>query len=149
MIAFRNRQNGLAVASFALAAGLAANLAAAAGPTERSASGPAGQAAAEIEARYQRERTHCLAGLTHQDRADCLREAAAARAEARRGLLADPTPPSEYLENALQRCKALPETDRAECEARVRGEGTVKGSVESGGIYRETRTLLPPGSSGK
>ncbi|MCM5571289.1 hypothetical protein M6I34_12295 [Burkholderiaceae bacterium FT117] len=144
MIAFRNRQNGLAVASFALAAGLAANLAAA-GP---SAAAPDARAA-EIEARYQRERTFCLAGLTHQDRADCLREAAAARAEARRGLLADPTPPSEYLENALRRCAALPEADRADCEARVRGEGTVEGSVESGGIYRETRTLLPPGSSGK
>ena len=29
------------------------------------------------------------------------------------------------------------------CEARVRGEGQVQGSVEGGGILRETVTLIP------
>lgn len=108
----------------------------------------AGPAASEddIEAKYQRDRTLCLTGLTHQARSDCLREAAAARDEARRARLGNGQPPSEYLENALKRCQRLPEADRADCEARVRGEGTQRGSVESGGIYRETRTLLPPGS---
>lgn len=108
---------------------------------------PARSATADgIEAKYQRDRTLCLTGLTHQARSDCLREAAAARDEARRARLGNGQPPSEYLENALKRCQRLPEADRADCEARVRGEGTQRGSVESGGIYRETRTLLPPGS---
>ena len=107
----------------------------------------AGPAASEddIEAKYQRDRTLCLTGLTHQARSDCLREAAAARDEARRARLGNGQPPSEYLENALKRCQRLPEADRADCEARVRGEGVQRGSVESGGIYRETRTVLPPG----
>jgi len=106
----------------------------------------ASSTADDIEAKYQRDRTLCLTGLTHQARSDCLREAGAARDEARRARLGNGQPPSEYLENALKRCQRLPEADRADCEARVRGEGTQRGSVESGGIYRETRTLLPPGS---
>lgn len=138
MNAFRKRALGLAAAWCASAGLLGALPALAADPSQ-----PAGTPA-DIEAAYQRERALCLSGLTHQERADCLREAGAARAEARRGLLKDPAPPSQYMENALQRCRALPDADRADCEARVRGEGTVRGSVEAGGIYRETRTLLPP-----
>ncbi|TXL64738.1 hypothetical protein [Zeimonas arvi] len=108
---------------------------------------PAGNATADgIEAEYQRNRALCLAGLTHQARSDCLREAGAARDEARRARLGNGHPPSEYLENALKRCLRLPDADRSDCEARVRGEGAQRGSVESGGIYRETRTLLPPAS---
>jgi len=97
----------------------------------------------DADEQYQRDRTLCLTGLTHQDRADCLREAAAARDEARRGRLADEQGPTQYLENALLRCRSLPADDRADCEARVRGEGTARGSVEAGGIYRETVTPVP------
>lgn len=98
---------------------------------------------ADADAKYQRDRTLCLTGLTQQDRADCLREADAARDEARRGRLADEEGPTQYLENALLRCRALPAADRADCEARARGEGTVRGSVEAGGIYREKVTPVP------
>ena len=137
MHAFRNPASGLAAALLAATGAFWAAPAAAAGPAA---------SADDIEAKYQRDRTLCLAGLTHQARSDCLREAGAARDEARRARLGNGQPPSEYLENALKRCQRLPEADRADCEARVRGEGTQRGSVESGGIYRETRTLLPPGS---
>jgi hypothetical protein len=132
------------------ASGLAAALLVSAGTFWTAPAAAAGAAASEddIEANYQRDRTLCLTGLTHQARSDCLREAAAARDEARRARLGDGQPPSEYLENALKRCQRLPEADRADCEARVRGEGTQRGSVESGGIYRETRTLLPPSTGG-
>lgn len=98
---------------------------------------------ADADAKYQRDRTLCLTGLTHQDRTACLREAAAARDEARRGRLADEEGPTQYLENALLRCRPLPADERADCEARVRGEGTVRGSVEAGGIYREKVTPVP------
>lgn len=135
MHAFRNTAGGLAAALLAAGAFLA---------TPVAATGPAASEE-DIEAKYQRDRTLCLAGLTHQARSDCLREAGAARDEARRARLRDGRPPSEYLENALKRCQRLPEADRADCEARVRGEGVQRGSVESGGIYRETRTVLPPG----
>lgn len=103
----------------------------------------AGARQADVDAKYQRDRTLCLTGLTHQDRADCLREAAAARDEARRGGLADEEGPTQYLENALLRCRRLPADDQADCEARVRGEGTARGSVKAGGIYREKVTPAP------
>ena len=101
---------------------------------------------------YQQERAACLSGRTHQDQATCLREAGAALEEARRGRLA--TPNTDYMANALQRCEVLPAGDRADCKARVAGYGSQSGSVEGGGIYRETVTRsvqLPPpavGSSG-
>lgn len=99
--------------------------------------------------RYQQERAACLSGRTNQDQATCLREAGAARVEARRGGLN--TPSADYMANALQRCNALPVPDRADCKARVAGYGTQSGSVEGGGIYRETVTRsveTPPPTMG-
>ncbi len=89
---------------------------------------------------YQQERAACLNGQTHQDRATCLKEAGAARGEARRGRLTDNA--SAHEQNALMRCRALPAADREDCVRRVRGEGTVSGSVGTGGIYRETTTTI-------
>lgn len=97
-----------------------------------------------IEATYQRDRTHCLAGMTHQARTDCLREAGAARDTARRRQLDSGAPPGAYAENALKRCERLPQEDRTACEARIRGAGSTRGSVESGGIYRELVVPAPP-----
>lgn len=110
--------------------------------------GASAQVGSDAEARYRQERALCESGLSPQDRAACLREAAAARAEARRSQpghgLGDA---ARYLENALARCKPLPPEDRADCEYRVHGGGTTRGSVEEGGIYRETvtREVAPPG----
>lgn len=111
------------------------------------AAAPAG-AAAQAQARYEKERAACIAGATGQAQSTCLREAAAARAEARHGAL-DGTPSSTYAANALERCRPLPDADRAACEARMRGAGTVTGSVEGGGILRElvVRQVRSPGSS--
>ncbi|MCW7541568.1 hypothetical protein OOT46_27565 [Aquabacterium sp. A7-Y] len=100
------------------------------------------------EERYRAERAACESGWSHQDKATCLKEAGAARGEARRGRLESKG--AAYERNALARCAPLPAADRADCEARVRGEGTVRGSVESGGIYKETVTreipAAPPAS---
>lgn len=100
---------------------------------------PLTASAADTSNAYQQERAACTSGSSHQDRATCLREAAAARGEAKRGHLTDST---SYDENALARCNALPPADRQDCAKRVHGQGVVSGSVESGGVYRETTTTV-------
>lgn len=104
----------------------------------------AGQPPRDSAERYDADRALCISGLTHQEREDCLREAAAARQAARRGQLQDDGDEAEYRRNALRRCERLPEQFREDCIARMRGEGTMtEGSVEGGGIYRERRELIP------
>ncbi|MFA7505800.1 MAG: hypothetical protein WCZ28_13960 [Burkholderiaceae bacterium] len=101
-----------------------------------------GGGAADSPQGYEADRALCISGLSHQEREDCLREAAAARQAARRGQLDDGD--AEYRRNALRRCDALPPQAREDCLARMRGEGTmIEGSVEEGGIYRERRELIP------
>ncbi len=51
--------------------------------------------------------------------------------------------PSQYMRNALVRCESLKGDDREDCVARIRGGGTVSGSVEAGGLYRELVTVIP------
>ena len=92
---------------------------------------------------YQIDRVACLAGKTHQDRATCLREAAAALQEARRGRLDDGR--AEFERNRLARCEKQPLEDREYCVRRMKGEGITSGSVEGGGIYREL--VVPVGPS--
>lgn len=79
-----------------------------------------------------------------QDRAACLREAGAARQEARRNGLTSASP-SDYERNALARCGLQPMADRPACEARVKGTGmsSTEGSVLGGGVIRETVTPIP------
>lgn len=88
--------------------------------------------------RYQRESAACGAIRAHDARANCLSEASTRYAATR------PSAPGESPEalarNALQRCTALPEAERSDCIARMQGQGTTRGSVEAGGIYRELAT---------
>lgn len=101
----------------------------------------AGTGATESPQGYGSDRALCISGLTHQERQDCLREAAAARQAAQRGQLDDGD--AQYRSNALRRCEALPQQARDDCLARMRGEGTMlEGSVEEGGIYRERREII-------
>lgn len=95
-------------------------------------------AAIEARAVYERELAVCKRGQSNQDRATCLREANAAFAEARRGGLTGDA--ATFPANALRRCEALPAPDRKDCVARMRGQGTTRGSVAEGGIYRELVT---------
>ena len=101
----------------------------------------AGGDLAEAQARYQQDRAACISGQTHQDRATCLREAGAALQQAKRGGIGDDQ--SAYEQNRLIRCDRLVAGDREDCLRRMHGEGTVSGSVEGGGIYRELRTTVP------
>lgn len=121
---------------------LAGALLASTGAAMAAATAPA---SSDAISRYRQERAACLSGQTSQDRATCLREAGAALQEARRGGV-EPTP--TYAANALRRCEPLPDPDRADCVARMKGAGSVSGSVEGGGIVRElvTRETLPADS---
>jgi hypothetical protein len=90
--------------------------------------------------RFEREQARCMSGQSQQDRASCLKEARNAYAEARRGRL-DNGQQAAHDANATQRCERLPADQKADCVARMRGEGTVSGSVEGGGLYREKVTV--------
>ena len=95
---------------------------------------------ADARQRYEAERARCMSGQSQQDRATCLREAGAALEESRRGGLA--TPKGALPQNAIARCDAQPPADRAACVARVQGAGKTEGSVEGGGVIRETETKV-------
>jgi hypothetical protein len=105
-----------------------------------------GRGASDARARYQQERAICESGQSHQDRATCLREAGAAFEQARRGALDDVQ--AQYQQNALIRCNPLPPEERTACQARMQGQGTTRGSVQEGGIYRELVTRESPSQSG-
>ena len=98
-----------------------------------------------IDARYAAERQACLDGRTGQDTATCLREAVAARDQARQGKLDNGESAADLLRNALARCAPVAEAERGNCERLARGEGQSSGSVAGGGVIREitTRTVGP------
>ena len=99
------------------------------------------KAAAPSAAQAQREREACLSGKSGQDQAACLKEVGAAREEAKRGGL--DSGQGQLASNRSERCKALTGADQADCYARMKGEGTVEGSVKGGGLIREKRTVIP------
>jgi hypothetical protein len=101
----------------------------------------AGASSKDIDATYRSERASCMDGSSNEDRATCLKEAGAARDEARRGQLTDDR--ASERQNAVARCNGLPESDRIDCVRRVQGDGTVSGSAAAGGIFRETVTTVP------
>ena len=90
------------------------------------------------KAQYQAERARCMSGATGQDQASCLRSAGAAYEAIKHNRLQDPN--TNFRENALARCKALPAADQADCESRVDGAGMASGSVKGGGVLKETVT---------
>ena len=90
------------------------------------------------QARFRQDMAVCNSGQSNQDAGTCREEARRALAAARRGALDDA--PGQYQQNAQQRCSALQGGDRTDCEGRMRGEGTVAGSVAAGGLLRETVT---------
>lgn len=84
------------------------------------------------------------ASAAGSDRRDpAVREEQAARQEAREGKLARGDNPAEFERNRLARCDKHTGEDRDYCIRRMNGEGTVSGSVEGGGIYRELRVPVP------
>jgi hypothetical protein len=102
----------------------------------------ASPSSASAQSRYQQDRAACLDSSSQHDRSSCLREAGAVRAESIRGRAVRETA-DDRARNALQRCNKLPSEMRDPCERRVRGEGTVSGSVAAGGVLRELVIPVP------
>jgi hypothetical protein len=97
----------------------------------------------ELTARYQQDLAECEAQQATQDLAACRLEARNALAEAKRNLLSDTTA-NLFEKNQLKRCRVFKGDDREACEARVRGDGSSSGSVQSGGILHEVvRPVVP------
>ena len=93
---------------------------------------------------YRSELQACKAGKTAEDQATCMKEARNAQADKKRGTLANTG--TDYAANARARCNVLSGEDKAACEARMMGYGSVSGSVAGGGLLREVETVvLPPG----
>lgn len=90
---------------------------------------------------YAQDRAFCNSGQSSQDRATCLREAGAAAQEASKGNLSEASEQTKFA-----RCDyhKNPE-DREYCIRRMRGEGTVSGSVDGGGLMRELTVTIKPG----
>lgn len=103
---------------------------------------------AESQSRYQRDVAVCESAPPGTDKAACVREAGAVR-EGNRSVELK-SDPANYASNALKRCEPLPDADRAACVARIEGEGTSRGSVSGGGIFRELTTVegVPQASPG-
>lgn len=90
---------------------------------------------------YLQDREFCNSGQSSQDRATCLREAGAALQEAPRGNLTDGVAADQ---NKFARCDYHKDPqDRHYCILRMKGEGTVTGSVDGGGLLRELRVVEP------
>ena len=100
----------------------------------------------DAKALYLKEKAACESGNTTQDKATCLKEAGAALDQKKKGKLDNSGAP---LPNATDRCNALPQKDRADCLARIVGplapnqRVTTSGSVEGGGMIKETTTTTP------
>lgn len=101
------------------------------------------------DAVYKREVARCSAGMSGQDRQTCLREAGAARDEARRNRLGNGAAGS-LDQNRVRRCDSLSGQQRQDCITQMTDTAntTTRGSVAGGGILRETVIQVPAGTPG-
>lgn len=107
---------------------------------------PVALAANTAQTQYQVDVQHCKStpGI---DQKACMREAGAALEASRRNTLTTPTATAENLDRT-QRCSVLPADQRQDCLTLMEGTNTqVQGSVQSGGILRETTITVPAGSN--
>ena len=89
---------------------------------------------------YAQDRAFCNSGQSAQDRQTCLREAGAAAQEGPKGNLSDAPEGNKFA-----RCDYHKDPNDLEyCIRRMKGEGTVSGSVEGGGVLRELTVITRP-----
>lgn len=98
-------------------------------------------AAADAQARYRQDMAFCNSGQSNQSLNTCRTEARNAYAEAKRGGLSDA--PEQFARNAVQRCAEFQGDERTACNARVLNPSRIEGSVEAGGILRESTITVP------
>ena len=95
------------------------------------------------EQRYQQELRQCEQLSPTVDMQACKREAGAALQATRRGNLQNHNG-MNYDQNKTERWAALPAGQRDECMMQMSGQNTrTMGSVEEGGILRETTITVP------
>ena len=116
----------------AMALLLVAGAAQAAGPSRDSA---------DAQARYRQDMAVCDSGQSQQPVQACRAEARNALAAARRGKLTDA--PDQHAVNAVQRCLVFSGTERTACESRVMEPSRLDGSVNGGGLLRESVMVVP------
>jgi hypothetical protein len=104
---------------------------------------PATQAAGtQAQSQYQQDvaRCHNTPGIDVQA---CLKEAGAAAQAARQDALTQPSDQAE-LRNRKARCDRLPADQREDCMTLMNDTNArVQGSVQSGGVLRETTITIP------
>ncbi len=95
---------------------------------------------ADRRAIFERDRAACEAGQSTQERALCLHDVTVAyrmpHTNKPYGLDA-----AAYQRNQALRCGPLKDKDLEACLARMRGAGTTRGGVETGGMLRELTTI--------
>jgi hypothetical protein len=96
---------------------------------------------ADAKARYIQDMADCSSGRTSQDIATCRLEARNSLADANRARPSESL--EQYKQNALQRCQVHRGDDRVDCEARILDIGNVNGSVDGGGMLRESIRVVP------
>ncbi|CAB3873763.1 hypothetical protein [Achromobacter piechaudii] len=100
---------------------------------------------AAIQSQYEQDVANCKSGKSNQDRETCMREAGAAREEARRQNLKEGSS-DQYQQNMVDRCNRLPAASRQDCMTQMSSPTNVRGSVQGGGVLRETVIQVPAGS---
>lgn len=145
---------GMALATLAWGTPLVAQAqaqaqAAAAGPALAGSAAMPSPAARQkaVQAAHDADVAACHSGQRGQALAPCLKEAAAARAEALRLPVAAASSPSAAAlqANRRKRCEPLPEAQRGDCLRLADGDGVVEGSVGGGGQLKTltTRSVAP------
>lgn len=122
--AFHRVRHGIGIAMVALVCAQALSVAA--------------QDRSEKRRRFEADRQACQLGRNGPEYQSCMREAYAVLGD--RPSSAAPTNAEQLQRNAQVRCDALQGDDHAACVARMRGEGTISGSVAGGGVLRELVT---------
>lgn len=97
------------------------------------------------QSRFQQDVAACKSGATSQARDTCLREAGAAKQESGRRNLREESP-EQLQQNMLARCNRQPEAQRQSCITQMTAPTNVRGSVQGGGVLRETVIQVPADS---
>lgn len=109
---------------------------------------PGAQAAGpQAQSQYQKDVAHChnTPGIDVQA---CLKEAGAAAQAARQDKLSQPSPQVE-ARNRRERCDSLPADQRQDCMTLMDdANARTQGSVQSGGMLRETTITIPAPAAG-
>ncbi len=100
---------------------------------------------AAIQSQYEQDVANCKSGKSNQDRATCMQEAGAARQEANRQNLKEGST-DQHQQNMVDRCNRLPATSRQDCLTQMTSPTNVRGSVQGGGVLRETVIQVPAGT---